>query len=61
MQNGNITIKNRLYTLLEVEPITNYPALAQGRTDVESHFIAEGKKGALVSGYILKDGSLIIF
>jgi len=61
MQNGNITINNRTYTLLEVEPITNYPALAKGRPDVESHFIAQGKRGAMVTGYILKNGGVIIF
>lgn len=50
----------REFQIIQTEPISNYPALAANQPEVESHFIAQGKKGALISGYITKDGRVII-
>ena len=56
-----ITHNNREFQVVEIEPISNYPALASTRPDVVSHFIAVGKRGSTICGYITKEGSYIVF
>lgn len=56
-----ITHKNREFKVVELENISKYPALAEGQPNVEFTFIAEGKRGALISGYITKNGRVIVF
>lgn len=56
-----ITHKNREYQVEDMQPITNYPNLAAGQPNVEFCFIAVGKRGATISGYITKNGRVIVF
>jgi hypothetical protein len=55
------THKNREFSITEMTPIANYPALAAAQPNVDFCFIAKGKRGSLVSGYITKSKSVIVF
>lgn len=55
------THKNREFSIIEKTPITHYPALAASQTNIDFCFIAKGKRGSLVSGYITKSKSVIVF
>ena len=56
-----LTHNKREFEVVETEPIANYPNLATARPDAKSFFIAVGKKGACISGFILNNNSYIVF
>jgi hypothetical protein len=57
----NLIIKNREFQIIDKTPITNFPNLAKAQPNVEFCFIAVGKRGATIDGYITKSGSIIVF
>ena len=56
----NITYKNRTFKIVDKKPIEVYPNTAKRFPLVAFTFIAEGKRGAFISGYITKDNKTII-
>lgn len=56
-----ITHKNREFKVIDMGPITQFPNISNAQPNVESWFIAKGKKGALIDGYITKHGRVIVF
>lgn len=56
-----INHKNREFQVVEMTPVTNYPNIAANQPNVEFCFIAEGKRGAMITGYITKNGKVIVF
>lgn len=58
---NTITHKNREYSIVEKMPISEFPNLARERKDIEFFFVAVGKRGASIDGYITKDNKFIIF
>jgi len=56
-----ITHKNREFQVIEMEPISKYPNLAACQPNVEFTFVAQGKRGAVISGYLTKKGNPIVF
>ena len=56
-----VNYKNREFTIVDKTPITNYPNLAKCQPNVEFVFIAVGKRGASIDGYITKTGGVIVF
>lgn len=56
-----ITHKNRNFKVIELKNISETPALAAAQPNLEFFFIAEGVKGALISGYITKKGGVVVF
>ena len=56
-----VTHKNREFKIIDKQPISNLPSLAANQPNVEFCFIAVGKRGGLISGYITKNNALIVF
>jgi len=56
-----VTIKNREFQIIDKTPISNFPNLAKTQPNVEFCFIAVGKRGATIDGYITKSGAIIAF
>ena len=56
-----LTINNRTYKVIEMTSIDNYPAIKKLNPNITFSFIAEGKKGALISGYMFNNGTYNIF
>lgn len=54
-----ITHKNREFKIIETSAIPEN--IAKVRPDADFWFIAEGKKGALVDGFVTKNGRVIVF
>jgi hypothetical protein len=60
MQN-DIIYNKRKFTIIDTESVSKYPNIQKERPDVESLFIAQGNRGSIITGYILNNGSFIIF
>jgi hypothetical protein len=56
-----ITHNNREFQVIEMRSITEFPNLAKAQPSVEFCFIAVGKRGATIDGYITKGGRVIVF
>lgn len=56
-----ITHRNRQFEIIEKEHISKYPNIQANQPNVEFTFIAVGKRGAAISGYILKSGAVHVF
>lgn len=56
-----INHKNREFQIVDKQPISNFPNLASAQPNVEFVFIAAGKRGATIDGYITKNGKIIVF
>jgi hypothetical protein len=60
MKMTTITHKKREYKVIELTPVAMFPNIEKSNPAIEYCFIAEGKKGALIDGYILKGGQIIV-
>ena len=56
-----ITHRNRIYTVIETTDINEYPHIAKLNDKLTHTFIAEGKRGALISGCFFSNGEFNIF
>jgi hypothetical protein len=56
-----VTHKNRTYKIIESMLMSNFPNLQKENINIESTFVAEGARGSLISGYMYKNGSYIVF
>lgn len=56
-----ITHNNREYKVIEMESVTVFPNIAALNPEIEYTFIAEGKRGGLISGHITKSGSVVVY
>lgn len=56
-----VNYKNREFQIVEKTPITNFPNLAKAQPNVEFVFIAVGKRGSSIDGYITKTGGVVVF
>ena len=56
-----VTYKNREFQVVDLTPISNFPNLAAAQPNVEFCFTAVGKRGAGITGYITKNGGVIVF
>lgn len=56
-----IKYKNRTFKIIETIQPNETPAIKKLYPDILYHFIAEGKKGSLLSGFMRKDKTYRIF
>jgi hypothetical protein len=56
-----ITHNKREFQIVDKQPISNFPNLAAGQPNVEFWFLAVGKRGATIDGYITKNGNIVVF
>jgi hypothetical protein len=59
--NNELIYNKRKFTIIDTESVSKYPNIQKERPDVESLFIAQGNRGSIITGYILNNGSFIIF
>jgi hypothetical protein len=52
--------KNRKFKVVSTESIDNFQNLKAEQPNIDYFFVAEGKKGALISGFVTKQGKIFI-
>ena len=59
--NATVTHKNRNYEIVEMTDINKYLNIAKANSEITHTFIAQGKRGALISGYMYKNNKYVTF
>ena len=57
---NEITHQNRKFKVVSTESIDNFQNLKAEQPHIDYFFVAEGKKGALISGFVTKQGKIFV-